>query len=174
MMTTNTNDIKNYLAGNKKGKDANKIEKEALKDPFLAEALEGYESFGENPNIAFDEIKSRLDAKKSLNTKSVSQSHAHKNRKSFLLWCLPMAAAVIGLIIFVVPSQNKIQVSDDLVISMEIIEPIDIFVPQDLNSKLQKNTAQKLGIATYIIADQDTLLITNKQSVVIDILMPSN
>lgn len=56
---------------------------------------------------------------------------------------------------------------------MDIIEPIDIFVPQDLNDKLQKDTSIKMGEATYIMSKSDTLLITT-QSITIDILMPSN
>lgn len=32
-----------YIQGNRKGKEAHHIEKEAMKDPFLADALEGYE-----------------------------------------------------------------------------------------------------------------------------------
>ncbi|NDV82790.1 hypothetical protein [Bacteroides sp. 51] len=32
-----------YIQGNRKGKEAHRIEKEAMKDPFLADALEGYE-----------------------------------------------------------------------------------------------------------------------------------
>ena len=34
-------DIKEYLHGNRKGKAANHMEREALSDPFLYEALEG-------------------------------------------------------------------------------------------------------------------------------------
>lgn len=34
-------DIKEYLHGNRKGKAANRMEREALSDPFLFEALDG-------------------------------------------------------------------------------------------------------------------------------------
>ena len=34
----------NYIQGNRKGKDAHRLEREALKDPFLSEALEGLDS----------------------------------------------------------------------------------------------------------------------------------
>ena len=171
-MTTNKNDIDRYLSGNKKGKEANKLEKEALKDPFLAEAMEGYESFGDNMSEDLNEIVARLATKQTKVSESIPHTNT-KHRRNIFLWALPLAAAVVGLVLFILPSENKIQVSDDLVISMDIIEPIDIFVPQDLNDKLQKNTSIKMGDATYIMSKSDTLLITT-QSVTIDILMPSN
>lgn len=41
--------ILNYLKGNRKGKEANRLEREALKDAFLYEALEGLTTFAEDP-----------------------------------------------------------------------------------------------------------------------------
>lgn len=38
----------NYIQGARKGKEAHRIEKEAMQDPFLADALEGYEKVGGN------------------------------------------------------------------------------------------------------------------------------
>jgi len=35
--------LKDYIRGNKKGKEAHRIERDALKDPFLYEALEGFD-----------------------------------------------------------------------------------------------------------------------------------
>lgn len=37
-----------YIQGNRRGKEAHLIEKEAMKDPFLADALEGYENVSGN------------------------------------------------------------------------------------------------------------------------------
>ena len=42
-------DIKEYLYGNRKGKAANRMEREALSDPFLYEALEGLTSTPGDP-----------------------------------------------------------------------------------------------------------------------------
>ena len=42
-------DIKEYLHGNRKGKAANRMEREALSDPFLFEALEGLTSTPGDP-----------------------------------------------------------------------------------------------------------------------------
>ena len=35
--------LKDYIKGNKRGKDANRLEREAMNDPFLLEALDGFE-----------------------------------------------------------------------------------------------------------------------------------
>lgn len=35
--------LRHYIKGSRKGKEANRLEREAMSDPFLAEALEGYE-----------------------------------------------------------------------------------------------------------------------------------
>ena len=35
--------LKDYIQGNKRGKDANRLEREAMNDPFLQEALEGFD-----------------------------------------------------------------------------------------------------------------------------------
>lgn len=37
-----------YIKGHRKGKDANRIEKASLKDPFLFDAIEGYDSIEDN------------------------------------------------------------------------------------------------------------------------------
>lgn len=41
MSMIGSNDIKEYLRSNRKGQTANRLEKDALSDPFLYEAMEG-------------------------------------------------------------------------------------------------------------------------------------
>jgi len=44
--------LKEYIQGNKHGKEANRLEREAMNDPFLQEALEGFDAVtGEHVNI---------------------------------------------------------------------------------------------------------------------------
>lgn len=38
-----------YIRGARKGKEAHRLEKEAMRDPFLADALEGYSRVGMEP-----------------------------------------------------------------------------------------------------------------------------
>ncbi len=55
--------IRRYIQGHRSGREANRIERKAMRDPFLAEALEGYERTKENPvphiNILRRRIRSR-------------------------------------------------------------------------------------------------------------------
>ena len=46
--------IRAYLLGPKKGKKANKMEKVSSEDPFLQDAIEGYEKYRNNPDINRD------------------------------------------------------------------------------------------------------------------------
>jgi len=56
-MTTKEH-IENYAAGSRRGKQANRLEREALNDPFLSDALEGFEEPG-NHRANIEELKRR-------------------------------------------------------------------------------------------------------------------
>ncbi|MDF9829676.1 energy transducer TonB [Parabacteroides sp. PF5-6] len=55
--------IRRYIQGHRRGRKANRLERDAMRDPFLAEALEGYERAKEDPtphiNILRRKIRSR-------------------------------------------------------------------------------------------------------------------
>ena len=36
--------LKNYIQGKRQGKNANQLEREALNDPFLQDAIDGFDS----------------------------------------------------------------------------------------------------------------------------------
>lgn len=48
--------LKRYIQGERKGKEANRLEREAMQDPFLHDALEGYEG------LSGDEATRRIEA----------------------------------------------------------------------------------------------------------------
>lgn len=52
--------IRRYIQGHRSGREANRIEREAMRDPFLAEALEGYERTGENPVPHIDMLRRKI------------------------------------------------------------------------------------------------------------------
>ena len=81
--------IKDYIQGNKHGKEANKLEREAMNDEFLQEALEGFDAVPGNHT----EIIERLE-KKIISPTQVSKS----NRK--VLYICSAAASVLLLIGF--------------------------------------------------------------------------
>lgn len=50
----------NYIQGFRKGKEANRIEKEAMQDPFLADALAGYEQVKGDHSKRIKKIRKQL------------------------------------------------------------------------------------------------------------------
>ncbi|MDR1371195.1 MAG: energy transducer TonB [Dysgonamonadaceae bacterium] len=53
----------NYIKGNRKGKDAYRIERQAMDDPFLADALEGFESVDGNHARRIEFLQKKLTRK---------------------------------------------------------------------------------------------------------------
>lgn len=49
-----------YIKGHRKGKDANRIEKASLKDPFLFDAIEGYDSIEDNHIERLNKIRKSI------------------------------------------------------------------------------------------------------------------
>jgi Gram-negative bacterial tonB protein. len=49
-----------YIKGQRKGKDAHRIEKDSMKDPFLYEALEGFDSIKDNHIERINYLQNRL------------------------------------------------------------------------------------------------------------------
>ncbi|MFT3992895.1 MAG: energy transducer TonB [Dysgonomonas sp.] len=54
----------NYIKGLRKGEEAQRIERESMRDPFLYEAIEGFDSVKDDHIARIDEIKSRLSTQK--------------------------------------------------------------------------------------------------------------
>ncbi|MCD8260617.1 MAG: carboxypeptidase-like regulatory domain-containing protein [Bacteroides sp.] len=53
----------NYIKGFRKGKEAHRLEKEAMKDPFLSEALEGYDQVPGEHEKAILDMQNRITGK---------------------------------------------------------------------------------------------------------------
>ena len=52
--------LRKYLQGKRIGKEAHQIEVQAMKDPFLEDALEGYDLFNDNPIKAIDRLHNNI------------------------------------------------------------------------------------------------------------------
>ncbi|MDP4271144.1 MAG: hypothetical protein Q8909_13625 [Bacteroidota bacterium] len=52
--------IKHYIQGDKRGKDAHRLEREAMGDPFLQEALDGYDSVPGNHADALERLERNI------------------------------------------------------------------------------------------------------------------
>ncbi|MDL2208645.1 hypothetical protein LJB97_03390 [Parabacteroides sp. OttesenSCG-928-O15] len=55
--------MRRYIQGDRKGREANRIERQAMRDPFLAEALEGYEKVKGDPSPHIDILRRRIRRK---------------------------------------------------------------------------------------------------------------
>lgn len=73
----------NYIKGSREGKVANSIEKDAMKDPFLADALEGFDSVKDNHIKAMESLRKQVTAKTS-----------GKKNGSFRVWAVVAAVMV--------------------------------------------------------------------------------
>ncbi len=71
-----------YIQGLRKGKEAHRIEKEAMRDPFLSEALEGFDSVQDDHLKQIETLRAQIEAR-SRNT--------HRTR---MIWGWSMVASV--------------------------------------------------------------------------------
>lgn len=59
-----------YIRGTRKGKEAHRLQKEAMRDPFLADAMDGYDSVGENQEYQIEILRRRIRGKSKGKTES--------------------------------------------------------------------------------------------------------
>ncbi|MCD8042070.1 MAG: energy transducer TonB [Tannerellaceae bacterium] len=55
--------LPDYIKGNRRGKEANRLEREALTDPFLSDALDGYMELQEDPTLRIEQMRNRVTAR---------------------------------------------------------------------------------------------------------------
>ncbi len=77
--------ILHYIRGRRKGKEAHRIELEAMRDPFLAEALEGYDTVAGDHTHAIRRLQKQVD-----------ESSRYKGR-SIMLWT-SIAASILVIV----------------------------------------------------------------------------
>ena len=81
--------LKDYIQGDRRGKDANRLERAAMSDPFLQEALDGFDSVAGNHVQMIEQLE-----KKFIQPAIIP----HRGRKLFLYWSA--AASVLLLVGF--------------------------------------------------------------------------
>jgi len=75
--------LRHYIKGSRKGKEANRLEREAMTDPFLAEALEGYDKMPDAHVERIDVMRKRI----STNTR--------KRHKTIYTWSVAASIIVV-------------------------------------------------------------------------------
>lgn len=84
--------LQDYIKGNRKGADAHRIEKDSMKDPFMYDAIDGFDSVDDNHIERINSIHRRLGIKAQVEKKK--KYHYH-------LWQITAACAAAVLILAV-------------------------------------------------------------------------
>lgn len=76
--------LMHYIQGQRKGKEAHRLEKEAMKDPFLSDALDGYQAVEGNPMESIEAMRRRISRR----TRSRRESITKWSIAASLLICI--------------------------------------------------------------------------------------
>jgi hypothetical protein len=95
--------ILHYINGLRKGKSAHRIEKEAMQDPFLSDALEGFES------VSGDHAETIARLQKNIRRKT------EKKNLTPIWWAAACAVLVLGFAVYMLmPEQNDVIITQDI------------------------------------------------------------
>lgn len=137
-----------YIKGHRKGENAHSLEKQAMTDSFLAEALEGFEAVNGDHMAHISSIKSKI-----------AQKELKRTVRRGRLWSSITAAAVvifIGIAASVLFFKNQ---EHNVYAESSIQYPIDLYLPDNI---YEDNIA--------VIAKINTELTKNISVVVSDIV----
>ncbi len=150
----------NYIKGNRKGREAHRIEKDSMTDPFLYEAIDGFDSVKDDHIQRIDDLRKQITAK--------SKQHNHRH-----IWQTAAAAIVLIVAIggYFLSDYHKTELHAQELSSNAIIE---VYVPEayysenitviaKMNSELIK--AYKPNISRFKIEQEE---ISDKESRLID------
>lgn len=140
-----------YIRGQRKGKDAHRIEKDAMSDPFLNEAIEGFDSVNDDHMARIENIRKHLGAKSESKTKS--QNH---------IWQTAAAVIVVAALgVYFLADYHKSGLHAQELNNNTIIE---IYVPEayyaeNITTIAQKNSeiarAYKPNISRFKIEESE-------------------
>ena len=115
-----------YIKGNRHGKEAHRIEKDSMRDPFLFDAIDGFDSVGGDHAANIERLHARLKAKRQ------GKSNATTTRRH-PMW---QAAAACGIIVLVLGGYLFISYQRSVMYAQEKdIELIEIYVPETFYEK---------------------------------------
>lgn len=133
----------NYIHGNRKGKEAHRIEKDAMEDPFLADAIEGYDSIPGNHAERIARMRSAITVRSA-------------RKKPHGVW--KVAIAAVGLIVIASGYFILMNHQSSMLTAHESSGGyIDLYVPEDYVEQkrleltaIQEENPKKEVIATSI------------------------
>jgi hypothetical protein len=108
-----------YIKGQRKGPDAHRIEKDSMKDPFMYEAIEGFDSVEDDHTERISHIQNRLRSK----SKTIKK---HRLVRQSAAACAAVIFVIAGYMVIGYHKSNDLQAQDKGVASI-----INIYVPEE-------------------------------------------
>lgn len=168
-----------YIKGLRKGKDARRVELEAMKDPFLEEALEGFDAVDDKHidriNVLKKQIKTRTKNKRYhalgwsiaasllIGIGITSYFLLHESELSYHQNVLTIEKDTVKQPVAILPPKSEPEITKKAPVAAPVIvEPSPEVTPQQLqmDEVLEYETPQEQAIAAITeIPDEDILLI---------------
>lgn len=95
--------LQEYINGLRKGKSAHRIEKEAMRDPFLSDALDGFEAVGGDHDKAISRLQNTIRRK------------TKKKNQASIWWAAACILLILGVAVYtLMPEQDNVVVTQDI------------------------------------------------------------
>lgn len=163
-----------YIQGNRRGKEAHQIERKAMEDPFLADALDGFDTVGGEHTERIAAIRTRMSAKgRKLNRKITYISIA-----ASLLLCISMGGYFLinmnndrpVLAKSEIKSEEKIlmekELEEDKLAAGEILEDLDLQTQENIGTVEREETPPPPPVTRE--READIIIATDESSSVVE------
>ena len=114
-----------YIRGLRKGKEAHRLEKESMKDPFLADAMDGYSQVEGNHEERIEKLRMQISAH------TVKHTNSSKRKNSYAITWSIAACLVIGIGISTYFLFLKKSMTDNVFIAKEAVSYTTSPSPRD-------------------------------------------
>ncbi len=146
--------LSDYIRGARKGKEAHHLQKEAMRDPFLADAMDGYDRVGENQEPQIEILRRRIRRK------------AKGKRNHAVVWSVA-ASLLIGICLSSYFIHQKNRLPEDIFATLEALQRDTVFqvVPQMPQSPLAKSVypEEKEKSAGVVRRDSEKKVFDNRK-----------
>ena len=153
----------NYIQTNRRGKEANEMEREAMNDPFLQDAIDGFDAVPGDHLSAIQNLENQLQQK----------ATKRKQRVNYRLWAVGVAASIVLLLGIGSLLRYEMQKPDNTAFRAPkavVIPPkdtIDTFNPQTESPQkvLAQHIEKQKALETSKIVESKRAVSGNTQSV---------
>ena len=145
-----------YIRGARKGKEAHRLEKEAMRDPFLADALEGYSRVGNGADEQIEELRRRIRAR------------AVRKRNHAVVWSIA-ASLLIGVCIGSYFLFQEKPLSDEARMAMEQAvhpKPLSVYEEEKKDELAEAVIKDSAGPSKKLISESKKFFLLAPSSVV--------